>query len=227
MVSETFLVSNVNLGLLKSLYIGCILLYQNTWQPSGVPQRSGFYNWNRHFWNLFFFPTFLFPVDKPGCNSGVASNSHPRLVSVPSRHCRLWHWPPPRWPFQMRFVHVTLWSGCVHWFSLGDCLWSSAKLLVLPQIPVPSYLYQPRLSSKTFCSFPPLPICSIKFCSSPNWWSIKFTCLEWALPVPDQFYVSIWVFGNGVMPMLIERVLPKRATFDLIAAQRRNTGLSF
>lgn len=116
----------------------------------------------------------------------------------------------------------------VHWFSLGDCLWSSAKLLVFPRIPVPSYLYQPRLSSETFPFASSLPIYSLKFCSPPNRWSITFTCLEWppAGTWPSSCF-NLDFFFYGMMPMFIERGLPKRPTFVLIAAYRRNTGPSF
>lgn len=72
----------------------------------------------------------------------------------------------------MQSVHVGLSTWMCALLLLGDHP-SSTKLLVLPWIPVPSYLWQPCLSSKTSVFPPPPP--PLKLCGSPNWWSIKAT----------------------------------------------------
>lgn len=144
----------------------------------------------------------------PGCNSGVASYSHPGLVSIPSRHCRLLQWPLPRWLFLPNAVRPH--KPC----DLDVC--TGSLEVTVPEVQQSCLFSRGFLSQATstgptsparlFSLTPPLPICSFKLCSSPNWWSIKFTCPEWAPASTWPISCSIWIFFcNGRMPMFIER----------------------
>lgn len=129
----------------------------------------------------------------------------PQLVSGPSHHCHYCtNLSQDEASFWMRFVHMRL----VNWMcALVLSRWSSLKFntaaCFCPWIPVPSYLFEPHLFSKTL-------VC---LCASHLLFKVlQFSkidgplislLLEW--PLADIYWISCFKSGflNGIMALFM------------------------
>lgn len=120
--------------------------------------------------------------DTPGCNSGVASSSCPGLVSGSITFVTAVYYidfSQDESSFQMCFLHTSLviWMCALvlfRWSSLKFSKAACSPMDSCPKLPLPPLSLQLDFS---VCLLPSLLL--FKVLQFTNWWSIKFSCLEW------------------------------------------------